>query len=415
VVTTAFIAPSKTMPGRRNDSTISRGMRPEATVVARAGKHGAANALSLRDLTSAQEGPVALTHPKLKVAAVQTAPAFLDLDRAIDKAERLIDDAGAAGARLIAFPETWIPGYPFWIWLGAPAWAIMRGFVSRYFDNSLAYDSPQGERLRAAAKRNNLVVVMGLSERAGGSLYIAQWIIGPDGNTIAQRRKLKPTHAERTVFGEGDGSHLAVHDLPIGRLGALCCWEHLQPLSKYAMYAQNEQIHVAAWPSFSLYDPFAHALGAEVNNAASQIYAVEGSCFVIAPCAVVSQEMIDLMCDTPDKHQLLHVGGGFAVIYGPDGARIGDKLPPDQEGLIYADIDLAMIPIAKAAADPAGHYARPDVTRLLFNNRPAHRVEHFALPLQQGSETAPAVEPVAPLSSVKGGAADSTARPVAAE
>src|SRR5262245_15361411 len=362
---------------------------------------------------AAQEAAMAITHPKLKVAAVQAAPAFLDLDASIAKAERLIDEAGAAGARLIAFPETWIPGYPFWIWLGAPAWGIMRGFVSRYFDNSLAYDSPQAERLRAAAKRNNMVVVLGLSERAGGSLYIAQWLIGPNGDTIAQRRKLKPTHAERTVFGEGDGSHLAVHELPIGRLGALCCWEHLQPLSKYAMYAQNEQIHVASWPSFSLYDPFAHALGAEVNNAASQIYAVEGSCFVLAPCAVVSQEMIDLMCDTPDKHQLIHVGGGFTVIYAPDGARIGDTLPPDQEGIVYADIDLAMIPVAKAAADPAGHYARPDVTRLLFNNRPANRVEALVLPVDQPAETARSESTPAAGKSVD--AASSAPPPLAAE
>jgi nitrilase len=324
---------------------------------------------------------MALAHPKYKVAAVQAAPAFLDLDGSVEMAVRLIDEAGTAGARLIAFPETWIPGYPWWIWLGAPAWAIMRGFVSRYFDNSLSYDSPQAEKLRAAAKRNKMVVVLGLSERDGGSLYIAQWIIGPDGETIAKRRKLKPTHAERTVFGEGDGSHLAVHELEVGRLGALCCWEHLQPLSKYAMYAQNEQVHVAAWPSFSLYDPFAHALGADVNNAASKIYAVEGSCFVIAPCATVSQAMIDELCDTPEKHQFLHAGGGFAVIYGPDGAPLAKPLPPDQEGLLYADIDLGMISVAKAAADPAGHYARPDVTRLLFNNRPGHRVETMALPI----------------------------------
>jgi aliphatic nitrilase len=201
--------------------------------------------------------------------------------------------------------------------------------------------------------------------------------------------------------------------LPIGRLGALCCWEHLQPLSKYAMYAQNEQIHVASWPSFSLYDPFAHALGAEVNNAASQIYAVEGSCFVLAPCAVVSQEMIDLMCDTPDKHQLIHVGGGFTVIYAPDGARIGDTLPPDQEGIVYADIDLAMIPVAKAAADPAGHYARPDVTRLLFNNRPANRVEALVLPVDQPAETARSESTSAASKSVD--AASSAPPPLAAE
>jgi len=328
---------------------------------------------------------MAAAHPKYKVAAVQAAPAFLDLEGSVEKTISLMDEAAAAGASLIAFPETWIPGYPWWIWLGAPAWAIMRGFVSRYFDNSLSYDSPEAERLRAAAKRNKITVVLGLSERDGGSLYIAQWIIGPDGETIAKRRKLKPTHAERTVFGEGDGSHLAVHDLEIGRLGALCCWEHLQPLSKYAMYAQNEQVHVAAWPSFSLYDPFAHALGAQVNNAASKIYAVEGSCFVIAPCATVSQAMIGELCDTPEKHQFLHAGGGFAVIYGPDGAPLGQPLPPDQEGLLYADIDLGMISVAKAAADPAGHYARPDVTRLLFNNRPANRVEKLALPVDAES------------------------------
>ena len=160
-----------------------------------------------------KERNMAVAHPKYKVAAVQAAPAFLDLEGSVEKASALIEEAGAAGARLIAFPETFIPGYPWWIWLGAPAWAIMRGFVSRYFDNSLSYDSPEADRLRAAAKRNKMFVALGLSERDGGSLYIAQWIIGPDGETVAKRRKLKPTHAERTVFGEGDGSHLAVHDL----------------------------------------------------------------------------------------------------------------------------------------------------------------------------------------------------------
>jgi aliphatic nitrilase len=156
---------------------------------------------------------------------------------------------------------------------------------------------------------------------------------------------------------------------------------YLQPLSKYAMYAQNEQVHVAAWPSFSLYDPFAPALGAEVNNAASRVYAVEGSCFVLAPCATVSQAMIDELCDRPDKNALLHVGGGFAVIYGPDGSQIGDKLAPDQEGLLIAEIDLGAIGVAKNAADPAGHYSRPDVTRLLLNKKRYQRVEQFALPV----------------------------------
>ena len=104
------------------------------------------------------------------------------------------------------------------------------------------------------------------------------------------------------MFGEGDGSHIAVHERPdIGRLAALCCWEHLQPLTKYAMYAQNKQVHVAAWPSFSMYEPFAHALGWETNNAISKVYSVEGPRVMLAPCAVISQEMVDEMCDTEDK------------------------------------------------------------------------------------------------------------------
>jgi nitrilase len=322
-----------------------------------------------------------ISHPKYKVAVVQAAPVWMDLDATIDKTVQYIRQAAKAGARLIAFPETWVPCYPWHIWLGTPAWQIGRGFVQRYFDNSLAYDSPQAQRIADAAREHRINVVVGLSERDGGSLYIAQWLIGADGETIARRRKLRPTHVERTVFGEGDGSHIAVHQrADLGRIGALCCWEHLQPLTKYAMYAQNEQVHVAAWPSFSVYEPFAHALGWEVNNAASKVYAVEGSCFVLAPCAVVSQAMIDELCDTPDKHTLAHVGGGHAVIYGPDGSPLADKLPESEEGLLLADIDLGMIGIAKNAADPAGHYSRPDVTRLLFNNKPARRVEHYSLP-----------------------------------
>ncbi len=260
--------------------------------------------------------------------------------------------------------------------------------MQRYFDNALDYNSTEAERLRAAVKKAKLTAVFGLSERDGGSLYLAQWLVGPDGETIAKRRKLRPTHVERTVFGEGDGSHIAVHDRPdIGRLGALCCWEHTQPLTKYAMYSQNEQVHVGAWPSFSMYEPFAHALGAEVNNAVSQVYAVEGSCFVLAPCAVISQAMVDEMVDSEDKKMLVHAGGGHAMIYGPDGRALVKKLPEAEEGLLYADIDLGAIGVAKKRGPIRQATIRaPDVTRLLFNNKPAKRVEHFSLPVDPVEE-----------------------------
>jgi nitrilase len=333
---------------------------------------------------------MSIQHPQFRAAAVQAAPAFLDLDAGVDKAIALIAEAAANGAKLIGFPETWLPGYPWFIWLDSPAWGLQ--FFQRYHDNSLQYGTPQADRLAAAAREHEITVVMGLSERQGGSLYIAQWMIGPDGETIAQRRKLKPTHGERTVYGEGDGSDLTVYDTPLGRLGGLCCWEHLQPLSKYAMYAQNEQVHVAAWPSFSVYRGGAHALGPEVNTAASRIYAVEGSCFVVAPCATVSPKMIELLCTDDTKRMLLLPGGGFAGIYAPDGQLMTEPLAEDVEGIVYADLDLGMISLAKAAADPSGHYSRPDVTRLLLNKTPGDRVVPFATP---GVEIGGEIEPLA--------------------
>ena len=327
-----------------------------------------------------------MSHPNFKAAVVQAAPVFLDLDGAVDRAVSLIAEAAREGAQLIAFPETWIPGYPSHIWLGSPAWAMEKGFVQRYFDNALQYGTPQAERISAAASAHNITVSLGFAERDGGSLYIAQWLIGPDGQTISRRRKLKPTHVERTVFGEGDGSDLAVHDTALGRIGSLSCWEHLQPLSKYAMFAQNEQIHIGAWPSFSLYQPFANALGAEVNMSVSRVYAVEGQCFFLAPCATVSESMIQVLCDTPEKHGLIRTGGGHAAIFGPDGRLLTPVVDDTYEGLLYADLDLGVISIAKSAADPAGHYSRPDVTRLLLNRTPSKRVQDMATPFETVSD-----------------------------
>ncbi len=312
---------------------------------------------------------------KYKAAAVQAAPVFLNLKAGVDKAIGIIETAARSDAKIVAFPETWFPGYPWWIWLGSPAWGMQ--FIQRYHQNSLTTDSDEFKALRAAARDNAIYVALGYSERAGGSLYMGQALIDDDGEVISQRRKLKPTHVERTIFGESDGSGLQVRETPIGRIGALCCWEHLQPLTKYAMYSMLEQVHVAAWPSFSLYTGAAYALGPELNGAVSQVYAAEGQCFVIAPCGVVSQDMIDLMVDTADKAPLLLKGGGHAMIYGPDGRPLANKLDPEADGLVIAEIDLDAIALAKSAADPVGHYSRPDVTRLLLNRRPLKCVEEF--------------------------------------
>ncbi|KQV37001.1 carbon-nitrogen hydrolase family protein [Rhizobium sp. Root1204] len=321
---------------------------------------------------------------KIKAAAVQAAPVYMNLSASIDKVEGLVEEAARNGAELVAFPETFLSGYPWFIWLMAPAnWAR---FMPQYHENSLALDSLEMARLQAIAAKSKVTLVMGFSERAGGTRYMAQSIIGPDGVAILHRRKLKPTHAERTVFGEGDGSDLQVVDSAFGRLGALNCWEHLQPLTKMAMYSQNEEVHVASWPSFCNCRDLVYAFGPEVNNAASRIYAVEGSCFVLAPSSTVSQEMFDMLCETPEQAHLLNTrtsgpGGGFSMIYGPDGRPLCEPLAEDVEGILYADLDPHQIIYAKSGADPIGHYSRPDTLSLNFDRR-KKRIVHDIVPRQ---------------------------------
>ncbi|MFF3374136.1 carbon-nitrogen hydrolase family protein [Streptomyces sp. NPDC002680] len=311
----------------------------------------------------------------VRVAAVQAEPKWLDLDAGVAHAVDLIAEAAAGGAELVAFPEVFLPGYPWWIWLDSPIAGMQ--YVPRYAQNSMTRDGEHLARIAAAAAEHRIFVVLGFAERTvTGSLYMAQATIDDTGRVLAVRRKLKPTHAERTVFGEGDGSDIQVHETRLGRLGALNCAEHIQPLTKYTMYSKGEQIHVASWPSFSVYRGMATALGPEVNTAVSLVYAVEGQTFVLAPCATVGQAGQDLFCDTDAKRELLLQGGGFTRIYGPEGSELAKPLPETEEGILYADLDLDLLAIAKHAYDPVGHYSRPDVFRLTFDPRPKERVEY---------------------------------------
>ncbi len=313
-----------------------------------------------------------MTHPAYKVACVQAAPAYFDKDGGVERTIELIREAAREDVKLLAFPECWIPGYPWWAWLDAAA--VSMQFVQRHFNNCITADGPEMQQIAKAAVDAGVYVVLGYSERAAGSLYIAQMHIDPYTGTMTARRKLKATHTERTIFGEGDGSDYFVRETPLGRVGSLCCWEHLHPLNKYAMYAQNEQVHIGAWPGFSLYAGKAYALGPELNTAVSQVYAAEGQCFVLAASALVTQEIQDLICDTDIKRDLLPLGGGTARIFGPDGSPIVEPLGEHEEGLLIADIDLDMISLAKAAADPSGHYSRSDVFALQADMEPREAV-----------------------------------------
>ncbi|MCI4644984.1 MAG: carbon-nitrogen hydrolase family protein [Hyphomonadaceae bacterium] len=306
-----------------------------------------------------------------KAGVVQASSCFLDLSAGIEKAIGYIEKASSEGAQLVAFPECWIPGMPWWVSLDSVAWGMQ--FVGPYFENAMRVDSDEMRALQAAAKAGAITVVIGFVERDHGTLYMAQAIIGADGELISTRRKFRPTGLERSVFGEGDGSDLAVHDTPLGRLGALNCWEHIQPLVKQAMFSQHEQVHVASWPGFGRPPGSYYAMTRPGALACSQVYAIEGQCYVLASAAVLTQELIDRLCDTPEKQGKVIPGGGMAVIIGPDGGIISELLPPDEEGIAYGEIDLGRIVYSKLLADPVGHYSRPDVLQLAFDPAPKSR------------------------------------------
>jgi nitrilase len=164
---------------------------------------------------------------------------------------------------------------------------------------------------------------------------------------------------------------------PNGKLGGLNCFEHLQPLPKFAMYCLGEQVHVASWPSFALPPSGPYALRSEANTAASQVYALEGQCFVLMAVAVVDDLIIETLVDTDEKSQFLQKGGGFSNVFGPDGSPLVKTLYENEEGLLFADIDLSMIVFGKWLLDPVGHYSRPDVTRLMLNPNPSPKVQYM--------------------------------------
>lgn len=306
-----------------------------------------------------------------RIASVQAEPVWFDADATVSKSIELIAEAAKDGAQLIAFPEVFLSGYPWQHWLGTMGWATQK-FAKQFHANAVSLHGDLMQRVRDAARSNSISVVMGYSEQDAGSLYMSQAFIGPEGEILDNRRKVKPTHVERAIYGEGDGSDLKVLGLPIGRVGGLNCWEHYQPLSKYAMFSLHEQIHVASWPSMSMDGFYIHS--SKASEEICRTYAMEGQTFVAIATQIVSQAAHDFFCETEEQSALLGFGGGFARIIGPDGGDITEPLAPDVEGLLIADADLSDITVAKSFADPVGHYSRPDALSLNFNNSRNRRV-----------------------------------------
>ncbi|KAK8020410.1 hypothetical protein PG990_005548 [Apiospora arundinis] len=286
----------------------------------------------------------------VRVGAVQAEPVWLDLQGSVNKTISLIEEAAADGVQVLGFPEVWIPGYPGALLTSMWTSSVIENthVIHEYMNNSLKRDSDEMRRIQAAVKKAGMFIVLGYSERDGGSLYMGQSFISPDGEIAHHRRKIKPTHIERTIWGEGQAESLTcVVPSPFGKIGGLNCWEHLQPLLRYYEYSQGVQIHVASWPAeFEMPDPkklpwLYHETG-EASYRASQFMAIEGQCFVLP-------------------------GGGFSMIFGPDGKPLCEPVGAGEEVILKANVNLRDIDYPKAFIDVVGHYARPDLLSLLVN------------------------------------------------
>lgn len=315
---------------------------------------------------------------RYKAAAVLASPCLFDLERTVDKCCRLMDEAAAQGARLIAFPETFLPLYPWWIWMAVDN--IQRGHLyRRLYEQSVDLDGAAVHRLCQKARQHAMFVVIGINEKDHGTLYNSQLMISEQGEVLACRRKLIPTGEERTVWGRGDGSDLLVLDASLGRIGALICYENIMPLARYTLYSQHEQVHIANWPGNRLKSQPRDRT--DVIKTTSRFAAIEGQMFVVASSSCIGQEEIDFYKELdPGLGAKLTVGGGVAAIYSPFGEILASI--EDEEGIAYAEIDLDKIIDAKHLLDTVGHYARPDVNQVLFDGGrrklpvvPVHRFE----------------------------------------
>jgi nitrilase len=280
--------------------------------------------------------------PKLRAAAVQAAPVFLDRDASIEKACRLIDEAAANGAELIVLPEVFIPGGPYWAW----HMGMRRGlaFSTELYLNSVEVPSEATARIGAVAERHRRHVVIGINERDNKTIYNTLLFFDPNGNILGKHRKLKATGAEKLVWGEGDGSTHRVYSTALGRIGGLICGEHAQVLPGYTLAAMGEQIHVASWVGFAFADT-------TLTEICSRYHAIAYNTFVVC-----SQSVVDPGIAKRLGIELPAGSAWTAIIEAGSGRVMAGPLPPTEEGIVYADIDLNAAVPHYFIHESTGHY-----------------------------------------------------------
>jgi len=304
--------------------------------------------------------------PAFKVAAVQTSPCFLDLGRTVAKACSFIREAAANGASIVAFPEAFIPAYPYWAWLESPLESQKR-FRDLYV-NSITIPGVWTDVLSRCARENNIITVMGVNEvdpLLTGTIFNTNVIIDNHGTVLGRHRKLVPTYAEKLVWGCGDGSSYVVYQTDRGRIGTLLCGENTNTLARFALLAQGEQIHVANFPAFPFTEWYEEADAIRVR---CQAHAFEGKIFVIASTSVMDPASIDLLCPPGTRARLEGKRYALSGIFGPEGRAISELI--DEEGIVYADIDLNDLIAPKLMHDITGHSNQFGVLSLNLNRVP---------------------------------------------
>jgi len=292
---------------------------------------------------------------KFKAATVQTSPVFLNVEKTVDKAISFIKEAASNQAKLIAFPEVFISGYPYWNWIMTPVQGSK--WYEALYKNSVDVSGPEIQKLCLAAKENDMHIVMGINERGSsyGEIYNTNLIIDNKGVIIGKHRKLVPTWAEKLTWTSGDGSSLKVYNTEIGPIGTLACGENTNTLARFTLLSQGELIHIANYISLPVAQPdYDMAEAIKIRAAA---HSFEGKLFTIVSCSTVSQEIKDaLRADVPNVDELLdRKSSAFSGFIGPNGAVIGSPLI-DEEGIVYAEIDSEKCIQPKQMHDILGHY-----------------------------------------------------------